>query len=404
MRLAHGDGPFDQRAVLALVIVSVIAFCGLVVMLTYAPDLRRDTLGGANAVSRSAVGYTGLERSLRVMDVPVVVSRTPPLAGRQPNTLLILTPSRNATPRRMRDFGRRPTLIVLPKWNTRLDPARPGFVAKVGIMERANWAELILNPYSTGTRVQNRAGAGRAALFEPQARGQPLMIDQIDRLQTISGPGWIPLLTDEGGRMVLARSRQAPHVTVLADPDLLNNQGLAQRSNARAGLTIVERLRGDRAVVLDATLAGFVRGNGLLRLILEPPWLGATLCGLAAALLMGLHALGRFGIRHRETRAHAMGRRALVDNSAALVRMARKEPQMASAYADMTWTTTAQAAGVDRSAADRDAWLADIARQRGLATPEALRIQAQQAKTRDDLLRIAQKLYNWNKEAAGGRR
>ena len=51
---------------------------------------------------------------------------------------------------------------------------------------------------------------------------------------------------------------------------------------------------------------------------------------------MGAHALARFGQPRRRGRVFALGARALVDNSADLVRMARREAEFAPAYADLT--------------------------------------------------------------------
>ena len=82
-------------------------------------------------------------------------------------------------------------------------------------------------------------------------------LDPIDQLQTISGDDWTPALVDERGRMVLAQSKTHSNVLVLADPDLLNNQGLAKLDNARAGMAILNTLRGEGGVTFDVTLNGF---------------------------------------------------------------------------------------------------------------------------------------------------
>ena len=61
------------------------------------------------------------------------------------------------------------------------------------------------------------------------------------------------------------------------------------------------------------TLAGYERGKGLGKMFFEPPFLAATLCAVAAGVLMGAHALARFGLPRRRGRAFALGARALVD-------------------------------------------------------------------------------------------
>jgi hypothetical protein len=238
----------------------------------------------------------------------------------------------------------------------------------------------------------------------PFAEGTTLPLGRIDRLQTVRGEGWAPALVDESGAIVLAYSRKNPKVWLLADPDLLNNQGLASLDTARAGVAILEAANGDaaRPILFDVTLAGFERGKGFGKLMLEPPYLAATLCAVAAALLMGFHALARFGQPHRRGRAIALGARALVDNSADLVRMARKEHELAPAYASLTRALVARGAGGGHAA--EDTWLDDLAARRGAASPAALAAEAETTKTRDELLAVARKLYDWRGEMTRERR
>ena len=133
--------------------------------------------------------------------------------------------------------------------------------------------------------------------------------------------------------------------------------------------------------------------------MLEPPWLAATLIAVATGILMGLHALARFGQPRRKGRAFALGGRALVDNSADLVRMARKEHEFAPAYAALTNALVARAAGHTGGQ-----WLDELARRRGAASPDDLAAEAATAKTRDDLMAIARKLHDWRGEMTRERR
>jgi hypothetical protein len=170
-------------------------------------------------------------------------------------------------------------------------------------------------------------------------------------------------------------------------------------------MAVLNTLRGDGGLRFDVTLNGFSRGQNAGRVMLEPPWLAATLCGVAAAVLMGLHSLGRFGPTLARGRAIALGKRALVDNSAGLVRMARREAELAPAYAALTKAQVARTGGAGRAgrAAD-DSWLADLARRAGAADPAALTAQAEAAKTPDDLLAVGRTLYQWRLEITRERR
>jgi hypothetical protein len=118
-------------------------------------------------------------------------------------------------------------------------------------------------------------------------------------------------------------------------------------------------------------------------------------------VLMGLHALARFGQPRAGGRAFALGARALVDNSADLVRMAKKEHELAPAYADLIRSLVARAAGGHTA---QEHWLDDLARRRGATAPGELAAEAQTAKTRDDLMAVARKLYDWRGEMTRERR
>jgi len=400
--------PFAPRTILALVLVGIVSFAGLAVLAAYAPELRGAADPGAHALSSSAIGFKGATVMLKAEGSPVLVSRTPP-HGRPPGEgLTVITPPQVTD---LKPFAQHPALlIVMPKWIVTGDPLHPGYVRKYGAGDDSSYATELLAPFAEKTELQLRKAVSR-----PVLRGTGVLFDAatylplgaVDRLQTLSGPGWAPMLADEQGAAVVARSKAHPNVVVLADPDLLNNQGLAQLDNARAGMAVLNVLRGTGAVTFDVTLNGFSRGRGLGRLMLEPPWLAATLCGVAAALLMGLHSLARFGPTLARGRAVALGKGALVDNSAGLVRMARREAELAPAYAALAKAMVGKVAGGgERSAAgrDNDAWLAELARRAGAADPAELSREAERAQTRDDLLAVGRKLYHWRTEITRERR
>ena len=400
---------FSPRTILALVVVGLVSFSGLAVLAAYAPELRGAGDPGAHALSSSAVGFKGAVIMLQAEGVPTAVSRATP----KKNTpdLLVLTPDMGASERSLESFalqGRK--LIVLPKWVVAAQPLRPGFVEKVGVFENSASASALLNRYAKKTEIDRRVGVSRPVLHADAAFGADLVLPlgDVDRLQTVAPGGeWDPLLTDEHGEIVLAQSSTQAGVYLLADPDLLNNQGLSRLDRARAGMAILNTLRAGQGVRFDVTLNGFNRGRGIGRLVLEPPWLAATLCGVATALLMGLHGLARFGPTLVGGRAIALGKRALVDNSAGLVRMARREHELAPAYATLTRALIRRHVGPgDRAATggENDRWLAHMASQRGAAAPEDLTREAEGAQTRDDLLAVGRRLYFWRLEITRERR
>ena len=395
---------FAAGAILALVVVSVIAAAAMAVLSAYAPDLRSGQDGRAHALSKSAVGYAGAPILMKALGATVLVSRTRP--SRPSGSVVVLTPDPSLQAKDLQDYPKgAQTLIVLSKWMAVPDAIRPNMVSKVGVIQDKGAVQKLLASYAPESRLTVRKGVFRPTLHGADGAfygSGPLRLGRIDSLRTLSGKGWIPLLTDEAGNAVLVQSAKTPSVWVLADPDLLNNQGLGSRDTARVGAMILEAARdGDRTILFDVTLNGFERGRGLGRLMLEPPLLAATLIAAAAGLLMGLHALARFGQPRARGRAFALGARALVDNSADLVRMARKEHELAPAYADLTQALVARAAGGHAAQAH---WLDELARRRGVASPAELAAEADTAKTRDDLLAVARKLYDWRGEMTRERR
>ena len=149
----------------------------------------------------------------------------------------------------------------------------------------------------------------------------------------MSSSTWTSYVTDQQGRTLLARL-EGSETYVLAEPDLMNTHGLKDLATARVAMAIIQSIRsGDGPVVFDLTLAGYRRSPNPLRLAFEPPLLGATLCALLAALLMGVHAAVRFGSPLESKRSLALGKQALADNSAALIAMAGREHRIVPRYA-----------------------------------------------------------------------
>jgi hypothetical protein len=400
-----GPAPvFSPKVIVGLILVGVFAFSAFAVLFAYAPDLRSGSDGGAHALSKSAVGFAGAVVLFQAEGMPTIVSRSP--ARKAPAAaLLILTPPPATDPKDLGATDGAPrTLIVLPKWATVPDPVHPGWVRKEGLFGAETPITGMLVSIAGQSRLEHRAGSSKPRLRGGQgvfARETALPLGRIDSLQTISGKDWLPVLVDETGRMVLAQSRPRPAVYVLSDPDILNTQGLRSRNNARAASVIIETLKGEGGVVFDVSLNGFARGRSLLRTMLEPPLLGATLCAFAAAILTGLHALARFGPAARRGRAIALGKAALVDNSAGLVRMTRKEPSLLPAYAELTQALAARSVGghAGLEVESRTSWLARLARLRRTALDlEQLVVEAGRARSRADTLGTARRLHHWRLE------
>ncbi|MGH6957404.1 MAG: hypothetical protein ACREEW_12140, partial [Caulobacteraceae bacterium] len=328
------------------------------------------------------------------------VSRAALPAGRTQG-LLIVTPEvgGHSDPSSL-GFGG-PVLVVLPKWRAGADPERIGWGLKAGLLPPVDMpGEGLL----AGLAVTRRKGVANAilsgAVGSPLA-GVRLQTGAIDSMQTLSGKGWTPVLVDETGAAVLA---EAPgrDVFVLAEPDLLDTQGLGDARTLAAAVAIVRGLRaGDGPVIFDATLNGYKLERNPLRLMFDPPFLAVTLCLIAALALAGFQGFCRFGAVRRAGRAIAFGKEALVDNSAQLVRLAGREAKMAPAYAALTRKAAARAVGAPRTLSGDSLtdFLDRLGAQRGLSdTLAGLGFEAGRVEGREGLAALAGRLYRWRLE------
>ena len=200
----------------------------------------------------------------------------------------------------------------------------------------------------------------------------------------------------------IPRPRVRYLVYILSDPDLLNNRGLADPANAAAAIAIVQALRaGNGPVAMDVTLNGLGKSPSLLRAAFAPPFLGATICALLAALLMGLHAATRFGPAWTPPRIFARGKMALADNSAALVKMMGREAAMAPRYVAGARNLVLERLGARRIAPAQQQALLDALTKTG-ESYEQLLTEASGARTGGDLLTVARKTFAWQRRISGG--
>lgn len=397
---------FRPGVVLALILAGVFALSAIGVLGAYAPELDRGDDGGDHALSRSAIGYAGLVNLLREMDRPVLLSRGRLGAGAA-ESLVILTPPTGREEDALDAFLAQPAdlLVVLPKWDAFPDPARPGWIRDLNEMDVRQSLSVLPPDLREGLTLTRRDGASPVRLAgaggRPIADGGP-----VDGLRTLSGAGWAPVVTDGRGQSLVAVHRDTG-VYVLSDPDLLNTRGLDDPRKARAALALLDELgSGEAGVVFDLSLHGFTRPRSVLRLMLEPPLLGFTLCLAFAVFLVGWQAMIRFAPHRHAGRAVALGKKALADNTAALVRLARRENRMAAPYARLVRAQAARAVAAPPRLSEEalTALLDRLAARDGAATPyDALAAQADEARNASDLMAVARALNRWKLEMTRGR-
>ena len=398
--------PFRPGMVLALVLVAVFSLSALGALSAYAPEISNGDDGRGHALSRSAIGYGGLVKLLKGMDRPVLLSRGP-LRGGARDGLLILTPpmGREEEAFETLRWEAGSVLVVLPKWQVTPELTRKGWVREAGTLSPANTLSVLPEDVREGLVLSEAAAVATPRLLGGGGRliatGAP-----VQGLRTLSGPGWTPVVLDGAGRAIVL-THDDTGLYVLADPDLLNTRGMNQPAKARAALALLETLGPpDQAIAFDLSLHGFTRPRSVLRLLLEPPLLGFTLCLLFAAALVGWQAMVRFRPHRHARRAVALGKKALADNTAALVRLARREHGMARPYADLVRAQAARAVAAPSSLSQDEttALLDRLARGQGSATTFAdLSAQADRARNAGDLMSVARSLMRWKLEMTRGR-
>jgi hypothetical protein len=386
----------STRVAIGLVIASILSLVAYFALQAYAPDLRSDKSGGTDALSKSAVGFAGTRFLLEHTGMTIRLGRTPP-----PNdtfSLVIVTPEAFGSEGDIAALtGHGPALIVLPKWYVGEQPLHPGWVMKV----RA-WDPKIIG--STIDTLSKKAAIRQEKGSKTHLKGiyprfqalVPARALTIDNAQTISGDNLEADIVDDQGHAVLAQIK-GTQTYILAEPDLMNNHGIGDEATARFAYDLVTMLRtSDRPISFDVTLNGFAQSPSFLKTLFEPPFLGATLCAILAAGFIAFHAFRRFGAAVRPDRVFAFGKRALADNTAAVIRMMKREPRMAQPYAQAMLNVVATQVGVSREKASSGEWIRLLEKRGGYRFDE-LSKEAAQVHDTNALIKVATKIYEWRR-------
>ncbi len=345
----ENQNPFSARIAGTLIAVATLAFGAIFILAGWAPELRDRNLAGDHPFSTSALGYGGLVRLLEGLDYPVRVTRIEREIESSPDSLLIVTIPSAAAASILDTTRISPgALVVLPKWKGFPDPINPRRQFDTEFVN-ARLLNNILSHVDTHAEIIRAepdisvsSPFGDFAL-SPDTR---LQLVKSDHLEMVAGTGQGALLAYDPVR----------DFYLLSDPDMLNTFGLASADNARFTIDMLGHLRRweGEPVVLDATLHGFTISRNLLQMVFSIPFLGATLVAMSSALLLGWAAAIRLGPAVKEERAIALGKQALADNAAGLVRMARRESKMAPAYVAMIRRRLARDLGFTRKIADTE--------------------------------------------------
>lgn len=379
---------FNPRTMLWAVLASMMAAAGFFLLSTYAPDFQMAGAGGATPLSKSAVGLAGVVELLGLVGEEPVMARSD--ADLDIDALLIV-PLSTTTPKAdleklIQRRANKTTMFILPKWVVTPMPGKPGWDMRIA-HTRAAELDVVLRQ-----------------IADSYVRWSPEKLDRLDLAgMHVAAPEqtqWIvdsdPYLAVGPGRAMITKIDGEPHY-VLADPDMLDNLGMADRDRAAAMLRVLRALKPDAdPVMFDLTLYGAGHRRSLQKLLVEPPFLALTLALLATGALALAHGFVRFGPPAAEIRALAFGKYALSDTTARLFRRAGRLGTLGGRYAALMRMRAPQILGAPSSlaAADVEPWLDRLDREDGLRFSD-LAANVAEATTEPELQNRAQVLYDW---------
>jgi hypothetical protein len=320
------EGGFSRRALRWIVGTAVFSFAAAVLLGVYGAELERRPTPEANTFSYSALGYHGLFEFLRSMGIGVV-ARQAPAGGVGPGRALLLAEPNGLDGERLKTVyeeartHQAAVVVVLPKWTPGAPrKRRPDWLASVTLVSPPEVKRVLgeLGDASlAGIEVARPAGPLRctATLGMPPAEIEiEIASDTVQLLEPSAA--YEPVVACAGGTLI---ARRGPRTFLIADPDLLNNQGLGRAGNAEAVYQLLAHDTGATGVVFDETIHGFDRVPGLLAESLRFP---LVLGVLQSLLLLGAvlwAGMGRFGKPLPAAPALAAGKEVLIDNTAKLL-------------------------------------------------------------------------------------
>ncbi len=264
--------------------------------------------------------------------------------------------------------------------------------------------------------VSRAKGAADLTLTPAPAQGAvttALRTGRVDRLQSVTGPNLVPVLTGPDGEVLLSRvivtgNRPQPRAPVylLSDPDLLDNQVLSDPARTLTALNLVKALTPPSpkpTYVFNLTFNAMGFDHDLLHALSRPPYIAVPLSLLVAALGLVWAAFARFGPPRLEDLRPALGRgvRILADNAARLMAVTLKEARLGPAYAQLMRDQVLKIRGyrqIDARESPDD--LADRISQIYKSTHRYsdLRAQAARVLTVHQLIDVALRLHAWKVE------
>ena len=421
-----------------LLAVGVSTFLLGLLLMAFGGDLFGRTSAGHDTHSRSLVGHRALKELLDEVGLPVVTVRR---AGRwraKPDAPLLLIepyavdgsgagespllPPRDDVERprddQLRDamWALEPEatlIVVLPKWKVAAATTHRAWISSKNLRARSEVEALLAR-----LAADPGAEAGESAVVRPDTttawKAPGLGIDEpvldLGAHPQLLAPdaGFQPLVACAEG--VLVGERGVPGtegcLVVVADPDLLANQGIAHGDHAALVLALLRDWARAERVLVDESTHGFTAHRSVLKLAFTYPRVVLVVHGVLALLLVVWMVAPRFGRALVPPPALPPGKRLLIDNSAALLEAAGDPGEGLRGYLRGAMRSAARDLAVTPGGREDDlpAQLERLGRTRGVAIDlVAIWSAAQQEQIKPaEALRLAAQMHAWRERLRAG--
>jgi hypothetical protein len=396
-------GPLSRTTLAVVIGVVAVSLAVAVALTVFGDDLGSQRSAGVDGYSVSAIGHQGLVRLLEKLGVPVVVSRSDSAAKARSGLLIVAEPtvtdeaSRGRLAALVGDAPR--VLVVLPKW---YGSAERG---KVWIEDASALPPGEVRAVLEALRIDGPPAVRRAPASVAWDLGPDRVRPVIREPQLIAGEALTAVVADRTGNMLVGRAEHDDgELSVLADPDVLNNFGLRRPENARFTIGLIEELRAGGPVVIDETMHGYAQSPSLSRTLFQFPLVLSTLQVLVCAMLVVWAAMVRFGPRHAAPPPIAPGKDFLIRNTAALLHYGGHHGHALRRYLALTVAAVRHALHAPALPPGAlTAWLERVRAVRGGRTSLVeLERAVEVADTPARVVELADQIFRWRMEMTDG--
>ncbi len=401
---------FSPKLILFLVVLGVFSFGAFFTLAGFSKDLKSGNNGGTHALSKSATGYGALLSLLKQNNENVDISRSLVMKGDERKKVRIVSLTTGSLAKDIDEIViNSPTLIILPKWNTRPLKKKNGWVEKLNKpfpeLRRRSPIVSSLNNLGIKAEIYRSKHKSEKLVFDLSADFHHLKDNNFygfEKLQTIKGEKIAPLIAKED-TVLLGRIKDK-NLYIMADPDFFNSIGLTHPDRAEYAYKILKTIQAQTdadGFIFDLSAHGFSKSRNLIKLALTPPFLAVTLCLLAMGLLGAWQAVVRFGDPTQSGREIALGKFSLIENAAGFIKLDGREYKMAPDYVELVKKTVARKLGLPANLPEKEMTKRlDLYCKHADSGQVWSEIEAEKNNPKDaaGLMKLARKLYKWRGE------